>query len=164
MRISVLVTTYNRPDALDIVLEGYLAQTDRKFQLIIADDGSKDETKKVVSAYGRRAQFPVEHVWQVDQGFRAAAIRNRALAATEADYIIFSDGDCIPLPTFVARHRALAEPGWFLTGNRILLSKAFTHRVLKENLPVNTWPAKQWAFASMKKDINRFLHIAGKVL
>jgi glycosyltransferase involved in cell wall biosynthesis len=139
MRISVIVTTYNRPDALAAVLEGYLVQTDRKFQLIIADDGSKDETKEVVSSYGRRAAFPVEHVWQEDQGFRAAAIRNRALAATGADYVIFSDGDCIPLPDFVARHRLLAEKGWFVVGNRILLSEAFTNRILSGDVAVHTW-------------------------
>ncbi len=157
MRISVIVTTYNRPDALAVVLEGYLAQTDRKFQLIIADDGSTDETKEVVSAYGSRAAFPVEHVWQEDKGFRAAAIRNRALAATEADYIIFSDGDCIPLPDFVARHRLLAEKGWFVVGNRILLSEVFTNRILSGDISVHTWDVRQWLGARMRGHTNRWL-------
>lgn len=76
---------------------------------------------------------------------------------TSADYVIFSDRDCIPLPTFIAQHRFLAEPGWFLTGNRILLSEAFTHRVLKDNLPIHTWTTGQWVFALMKKDINRLM-------
>jgi glycosyltransferase involved in cell wall biosynthesis len=157
MRISVIVTTYNRPDALAAVLEGYLVQTDRKFQLIIADDGSKDETKEVVSSYGRRAAFPVEHVWQEDQGFRAATIRNRALAATSADYVIFSDGDCIPLPDFVARHRLLAEKGWFVVGNRILLSEAFTNRILSGDVAVHTWDVRQWLGARMRGHTNRWL-------
>jgi len=157
MHIAVIVTTYNRPDALSAVLEGYLSQTDKNFEIVVADDGSTIKTNHVITAYQAYPGFKLSHVWQKDIGFRAAAIRNYALAFTSAEYIIFSDGDCIPLPTFVARHRTLAEPGWFLTGNRILLSKAFTHRVLKENLPVNTWTAKQWAFALMKKDINRLI-------
>jgi len=157
MRISVIVTTYNRPDALTAVLEGYLAQTDREFDLIIADDGSTDETKEVVSAYRKRAAFPVEHVWQEDIGFRAAAIRNRALAATDADYIIFSDGDCIPLPDFVSRHRLLAEKGWFTVGNRILLSEAFSRCILSGDVPVHTWNVRQWIGARMKGHTNRWL-------
>ena len=71
MNISVIVTTYNRPDALSAVLEGYLAQTDRKFELMIADDGSTDETKEVVLSYEKRAGFPIRHTWQEDRGFRA---------------------------------------------------------------------------------------------
>ena len=157
MRISVIITTYNRPDALTAVLEGYLAQTDRKFELIIADDGSKEETKEVVLTYGNRAAFPVEHVWQEDRGFRAAAIRNRALVATEADYIIFSDGDCIPLPDFVSRHRLLAEKGWFVVGNRILLNEAFTNRILSGDIAVHTWDVRQWLGARMRGHTNRWL-------
>ena len=157
MRISVIVTTYNRPDALAVVLEGYLAQTDRKFQLIIADDGSGNDTKEVVSAYENRAAFPVEHVWQEDRGFRAAAIRNRALVAAEADYIIFSDGDCIPLPDFVSRHRLLAEKGWFIVGNRILLNEAFTNRILSGDISVHAWNVRQWLGARMRGHTNRWL-------
>ena len=157
MRIAVIVTTYNRPDALSVVLEGYLAQTDKDFEVIVADDGSTIETNQVIATYQTHVDLKLSHVWQKDIGFRAAAIRNRALALTSADYIIFSDGDCIPLPTFVAQHRLLAEPGWFLTGNRILLSEAFTHRVLKDNLPIHTWTTGRWVFALMKKDINRLM-------
>ena len=157
MRIAVIVTTYNRPDALSAVLDGYLSQTDKNFEIVIADDGSTITTNHVINTYQAYPGFKVRHVWQRDIGFRAAAIRNRALAFTSAEYIIFSDGDCIPLPTFVAKHRTLAEPGWFLTGNRILLSKGFTNRVLKDNISLNTWAAKQWVFALMKKDINRLI-------
>lgn len=157
MRISVIITTYNRPDALAAVLEGYLAQSDRQFDLIIADDGSKEDTKEVVLTYGRRAAFPVTHVWQEDQGFRAAAIRNRALMRTGADYILFSDGDCIPFPDFVARHRQLAEKGWFVVGNRILLSETFTNRVLSDHVPVHAWSVWQWLQARLHGHANRWL-------
>ncbi|MBI3056830.1 MAG: glycosyltransferase family 2 protein [Betaproteobacteria bacterium] len=139
MRIAVIVTTYNRPDALAAVLAGYRAQRDAKFELIVADDGSTEDTRAVVAAFKSRAQFPVAHVWHEDRGFRAAAIRNRAIAATSAEYIVFSDGDCVPAQRFVAQHQRFAERGWFVAGNRILLSEAFTRRVLGAALPIHEW-------------------------
>lgn len=157
LRIAVIVTTYNRPDALAAVLEGFLAQTDANFEVLVADDGSTGDTAQVVKDFQRRASFPVVHVWQEDDGFRAAAIRNRALAASGADYIIFTDGDCIPPADFVARHRALSEPGCFLSGNRLLLSEAFTRRLLREKIPVHSWGASDWLLARVRGDVNRLL-------
>ena len=157
MRIAVIVTTYNRPDALAAVLAGYQAQSESAFELIVADDGSTGDTRLVVDAFTARAKFPVRHVWQEDRGFRAAAIRNRALAATQADYIIFSDGDCVPARHFVAQHRRLAERGWFVAGNRVLLSAGFTARVLRDGLPIDAWTLGAWLVAWAKRDINRWL-------
>lgn len=157
LRIAVIVTTYNRPDALAAVLEGFLAQTDANFEVLVADDGSTGDTAQVVKDFQRRASFPVAHVWQEDDGFRAAAIRNRALAASGADYIIFTDGDCIPPVDFVARHRALSEPGCFLSGNRLLLSEAFTRRMLREKIPVHSWSASDWLLARVRGEVNRLL-------
>ena len=117
MRTAVVTTTYNYPGALAAVLDGFIAQTGHDFELIVADDGSTDDTRRLIEDYARRAPFPLRHVWQEDRGFRAAAIRNRALAATRADYVIFTDGDCIPFRDFVAQHRRLAEPGRFLAGH-----------------------------------------------
>lgn len=153
--IAVIVTTYNRPDALAAVLEGYLAQTDRNFEVLVADDGSTLETAQVVKQFQARATFSLNHVWQEDDGFRAAAIRNRALAATTADYIIFTDGDCIPLVDFVAQHRSLSEPGCFLSGNRLLLSQVFTQQVLREKIPIHTWQFGDWFKTRMQGGINR---------
>lgn len=157
MKTAVVVTTYNRPDALAAVLEGYLAQDHRAFELIVADDGSTPATRAVVEACAARADFPVQHVWHADEGFRAAAIRNRALAAATADYVIFSDGDCVPRPAFVRRHCALAERGCFLAGNRLLLSESFTRRVLDARLPIHAWPAPAWIAARLRGDVNRLL-------
>ena len=157
MRIAVIVTTYNRPDALAAVCEGYLAQERADFELLVADDGSTDETKRVIEEYARRAPFPVRHIWQEDKGFRAAAIRNRALAATDADYVIYTDGDCVPPRDFVYNHCALAEPGFFLAANRVLLSEALTHRVLAERLPVHGWSWATWLAAWLRRDVNRLL-------
>ena len=159
MRIAVIVTTYNWPDALAAVLDGFLDQQDREFELLVADDGSTEETGRLIAEYQSAADFPIEHVWHADNGFRAGAIRNRALASTTADYVIFTDGDCIPLPNFVAQHRKLAEAGWFLSGNRILLSERFSRRVLQERLAIPTWNPSQWMQARLKGDVNRMLPI-----
>lgn len=157
MRIAVVVTTYNRPDALRAVLEGYAAQTDADYEVLVADDGSTDDTRGVVDDYAPRLQVPITHVWQEDRGFRAAAIRNRAVAHTQAEYVVFTDGDCVPPRTFVAAHRRLAQQGRFVAGNRVLLSESFTRRVLAQRLPVHTWSAWQWSAARLRGEVNRLL-------
>jgi glycosyltransferase involved in cell wall biosynthesis len=143
MKLAVVVTTYNRPDALRAVLDGYLAQTDLAFELIVADDGSTTDTRRVVEEYAARPRVPIRHVWQADQGFRAAAIRNRAVAGTDAEYLVFTDGDCVPVRGFVAAHRRLAQRGRFLAANRVLLGEAFSRRVLAERIPIHRWRWRQ---------------------
>ena len=157
MKCAVVVPTYNRPDALAAVLEGYLLQDDRDFEVIVADDGSTAETRAVVESFQKRAPFPIRHVWQEDQGFRVAAIRNRGAAATDAPYIIFTDGDCIPPPYFVSAHKRLAERGAFLAGNRLLLSEGFTREVLEHNVPVQGWTRWDWLKARFSGRINRWI-------
>ena len=157
MKTAVIITTYNRPDALQAVLEGYAAQDTDKFELLVADDGSAPPTRRLVEDFATHAHFPVRHVWQEDRGFRAGAARNRALAATVADYVVFSDGDCIPPKFFVSRHLDLAEPGFFLSGNRILLGADFTAKVLRERLPLHKWSAMRWLSAWLRRDVNRAL-------
>lgn len=157
MRISVIAATYNRPDALQAVLEGYGEQTDREFELIVADDGSTADTAALVRAFASRAPFDVVHVWHEDLGFRLAAIRNKAALRASGEYLVFTDGDCIPPTDFVAAHRRLAEPGWFVAGNRVLLSERFTRAVLEQRLPVHRWPAHRWLIAWAGRGINRYL-------
>lgn len=157
MRIALIITTYNRPDALAAVLDGCMAQTDTDFEVIVADDGSTQDTADLVAAYKALAPFAIKHVWQEDTGFRAAAIRNRALAATDADYIIFIDGDCVPSPEFVASHRHLAERGWFLSGNRMMLTQAFSEKVLHDKLPIHLWRRRDWLKARSQGQIGRLL-------
>jgi glycosyltransferase involved in cell wall biosynthesis len=124
MKTSVIVTTYNRPDALKKVLEGLYAQTRLPDEILVADDGSGHETKDLLTAYEKRPGPLFAHIWQKDLGFRAARVRNRAVAAASGEYLVFLDGDCIPDPWFVADHLALAEPGCFFQGKRILVSRA----------------------------------------
>jgi glycosyltransferase involved in cell wall biosynthesis len=157
VKTAVIVTTYNRPDALAAVLAGYREQDAREFEILVADDGSTDETRAVIEDYAREAPHPVRRVWQADSGFRAGAARNRALAQTQAEYVIFTDGDCVPPRFFVSRHLALAEHGYFLAGNRMLLSNAFTREVLTKRLPIHRWTPRQWLAAWLRRDVNRGL-------
>lgn len=155
IKIAVILTTYNRADALKVAIEGYLSQSDKDFELLIADDGSTDETRQLIAGYQGKCSIKIKHVWQEDKGFRAGKIRNMALAGTSADYIVFSDGDCIPSPDFIAHHRRLAEKNWFVAGSRVLLSERLTNRILKEQTPVHEWKLSNWFAARVKGDINR---------
>lgn len=157
MNIAVIVTTYNRPDALAAVLAGYFDQSRMDFELLIADDGSRDDTRALVESQAKSAPCPLRHVWQVDNGFRAGAARNRAVARTEADYLIFTDGDCIPARHFVQQHHTLAESGYFLSGNRVLLSESFTQTVLAKGVPIQRWHTARWLRTWAGRGVNRWL-------
>jgi len=156
IKTAVIITTYNRPDALVAALKGYEIQGDKDFDIIIADDGSTEETWRVIEQYQAKNSLNISHVWQEDRGFRAAAIRNKAIRATDADYIIFSDGDCIPLWDFVYHHKRFAEQRWFVSGNRILLNDRFTHRVLKARVPVHNWGRRKLIRAYFRGETNRW--------
>jgi len=155
--ISVIVTTYDREDALDAVLRGLSRQDDRNFEVVIADDGSGPGTADLIGQWESRLGVPIRHVWQEHRGFRAAEMRNRALAASRGDYCIFLDGDCIPRADFVVAHRALAEPGWFVAGNRILLTAALTERVLRDGLAPETWTFGDFARHRLRGEVNRLM-------
>jgi glycosyltransferase involved in cell wall biosynthesis len=153
--ISVIVTTYNREDALDAALSALSVQSDRGFEIVIADDGSRPATGAVVERWRPRLRVSLSHLWQPDLGFRAAEMRNRAILAARGDYCIFLDGDCLARPDFVAAHRHLAEPGWFVTGNRVLLSSALTAKVLRDRLRPETWSPPDWIVHRIRGDANR---------
>lgn len=153
--ISVIVTTYNREDALAAVLRALAAQSDRDFEVIVADDGSRPSTALLVETWKGRVGRRVDHVWHEDRGFRAAEIRNRAVLLSRGAYCIFLDGDCIARPGFVAAHRALAEPGWFVAGNRVLLSPALTETVLREKRAPERWGAARWLWLRLTGGVNR---------
>lgn len=153
--ISVIVTTYNREDALEAVLSALSRQTDRKFEVVVADDGSRPTTAALIERWKGRLGVPLSHVWHADRGFRAAEIRNRALLAARGDYCVFLDGDCIARADFVATHRRLAERGWFVTGNRVLLSRELTAAVLREGVLPQAWNLAQWINRRAQGGVNR---------
>jgi len=126
MKLSVIMTTYNRPAALQRVLEGLRGQSRLPDEIVIADDGSGSETATVVAKAIQAGPFPVHHVWHTDRGFRAAAIRNKAIAKSTGDYIVSLDGDCIPERHFIKDHTRLAGRGFFYQGRRMLVSRGLS--------------------------------------
>ncbi len=155
-RVNLIVTTYNRPDALALCLRALAEQSVTGFRVYVADDGSGADTARLLREMA--TPYPLRHVWQPDDGFRAARARNLALAQTTGDYIIFLDGDCIPPRPFVARHCQLAEPGWFVAGNRLLCTAKFTAEITQHALPVWQWHGWRWLWAW--RGVNRLTSLA----
>src|SRR5882672_863408 len=153
--ISVIVTTYNREDALEAVLRSLSGQTDSDFEVVIADDGSRPATADLVELWKRKLGHRLDRVWHEDRGFRAAEIRNRAILVARGRYCVFLDGDCIARPDFIATHRRLGERGCFVTGNRILLSGELTAQVLREKLAPESWSFGQWLAQRINGGANR---------
>ena len=129
MKTSLIVSTYNRPDALELCLLSAFAQSDLPDEIIVADDGSGDDTADIVRGLSARAR-PLVHVRQEHQGFRAARIRNKAIARATGEYIILVDGDMALHRDFVADHKRFARPGAFTQGGRVLLTAEKTAEVL----------------------------------
>ncbi|NHZ60796.1 glycosyltransferase family 2 protein [Massilia genomosp. 1] len=161
--ISIIVATYNRPDALEAVVDACFAQSDRQFEIIIADDGSGEPTRACVARLQTRATVPLRHVWQPDQGFRLAMARNQGILASRGEYIVLLDGDCIPQRDFVARHRALAQPGCMVTGSRILLDDAFTQRVLADKRDLHTLAVGEKLALRARGHLNKVLQLLFKL-
>ncbi len=130
MKISLIITTYNSPEALELCLLSVLDQTRIPDEVIIADDGSTQETRELVEKIGGFSVLPVIHSWQDDKGFRAAKSRNSAISKAVGDYIIMVDGDIILERHFVRDHIDTAQPGQFIQGSRVILSKAKTKDIL----------------------------------
>jgi len=134
VRTSVIISTYNSPAWLEKVLWGYAAQTAGDFEVVIADDGSTAETALVIERMRRKARLHIDHVWHPDHGFRKCRILNRAIAESRGDYLIFSDGDCIPRADFVATHVRLARPGRALSGGCIRLSRPLSEAIMPPDI------------------------------
>jgi glycosyltransferase involved in cell wall biosynthesis len=137
------------------VLRSLADQSDRNFEVVVADDGSGSDTADVIRDWSAQMPVPLRHVWHEDRGFRLAEIRNRAIQVSVGSYCIFLDGDCLALPRFIAAHRALAQRGWFVTGNRMLLSPPFTKRVLRDRLDVHLWSSARLVACRLHGGVNR---------
>lgn len=155
--ISVILTTFNRPDALNASLRALAHQTDRNFEVVVADDGSDQRTAQVIHEWALRPLMAVKHVRQEHKGFRGGEIRNRAIAASSGRYCIFLDGDCLARADFIETHRRLASPGWFIAGNRILLSRELTETVLAGGVPAEAWDFARLTREWMRGGVNRLL-------
>lgn len=131
MRISLIVTTYNRPDALLLVLKTIQNQRVKPFEVIIADDGSDDLTKKVVDDFSLTTELNIIHSFQEDDGFRVSESRNKAISIANGEYIILVDGDMLLHSEFVNDHAENAQNGFYIQGSRVLMSSIKTLEVLK---------------------------------
>lgn len=156
--ISVIVTTYNWPKALALVLQSLTKQkTFIPYEIIIADDGSKEDTAVLIDKWKKISPCKIYHIWQEDNGFRAARIKNKALAVAQGDYIIFLDGDCVPRVDFIQNQYELAERSYCCVGHRILLNQDFSERVLEEQANIYEWNNWQWALKFLTKNTNTIL-------
>jgi len=129
-RISLIVATYNWPSALTLVLASIAAQRMMPFEVLIADDGSRQDTRELIEQAQQTFPVPLVHVWHEDTGFRLAAIRNKAIAAARGDYVVQIDGDIVLHPGFIEAHATYAQRGSWVQGSRALLSEALTARLL----------------------------------
>jgi len=121
VKVSLIVTTYNRP-----VLKSAAMQSTLPHEIVVADDGSGEETANIIEEASKKSTVPILHAWQEDRGFRAAMSRNRAIAMSSGEYIVMIDGDMVLHPLFVKDHIEAAEPGTFVQGSRVLLSEEAT--------------------------------------
>ncbi len=134
MNISVILSTYNNPEWLQKALWGFEEQTYEEFDIVIADDGSGDETKQLIEDFLATSKLKITHCWHPDNGFQKCQILNTATIEATGDYLIFTDGDCIPLPNFIETHAAHAEKGHFISGGYCKLPMALSKLINKDDI------------------------------
>lgn len=134
MKISIIISTYNSEEWLRKVLLGYSIQTEKDFEIIIADDGSNEKTKFVIDSFKAHFKYPIQHVWQEDKGFRKCRILNKAIISSKSDYLLFTDGDCIPRKDFIEKHLKYKEKGYFLSGGYFKLPMDISRAIDDENI------------------------------
>lgn len=157
--ISVVVTTYNRSDALLAVLHGLATQTDRHFEVVVADDGSQPEHQRCVLNAPVSHALGLTHVWHPDVGFTASRVRNRGVAASRGAYIVLLDGDCVPERDFIAQHRRLAQTGHFVNGSRVLLSPELTDQVVRSDRSIQGQGIAYWIGARLMGRASKLTHL-----
>ncbi len=133
-RASVVITTYNWPQALELALEALARQHVLPYEVVVADDGSREDTRAMLERVAPAFPVPLRHSWIEDRGFRVSLARNRAIAATSGDYVLLLDGDMLPHPMFVADHLHAAERGSFVQGMRVLTDEEGRDRLLKREV------------------------------
>ncbi len=148
---SLIIATYNWKEALELVLQSVLNQSLMPFEVIIADDGSDEDTKELIDAYRKKMSVPLIHVWHEDKGFRLSVIRNKSIKIAKGNYIIQIDGDTILHKDFVKDHVRFARDGYFISGSRVLLGKKLSEKILAD---------KNFRFNFLERDVkNRHYHL-----
>jgi glycosyltransferase involved in cell wall biosynthesis len=147
MRLSVIISTYNEPRWLEKVIWGYAAQSHQDFELLIADDGSTEETAVCIQQLQRAVGLAIQHIWHEHNGFRKCAILNKAIAAAANEYLVFADGDCVPRWDFLATHAALAERGYLLSGGVLRLPMALSECITEQDILAHRITDPAWLLA-----------------
>lgn len=155
--ITVIINTYNWPQALKLQLLSLNNNSLLPDEVIITDDGSDEKTQQMLANVRTQLNFPLTHLWQEDKGFRVAQARNKAIQQAKGDYLIFLDHDYLVRQHFIRNHRALAEKGYFVSGSRILLSAPFTQRVLTQQWDLSQKKFWWFLWQRFNKRCNRFL-------
>ncbi|MDI1317119.1 glycosyltransferase family 2 protein [Flavobacterium sp.] len=155
MKLSIIISTYNSEEWLHKVLLGYTIQSENDFEIIVADDGSTNKTKSVIDSFRDKFKHPIQHVWHEDLGFRKCKILNTAILASNSDYLLFTDGDCIPRKDFVAQHLKEKEKGFFLSGGYFKLPMNISttisdHDIIHQKCFKVSWLRKQGLKLSFK--------------
>ena len=153
IKSTLIITTYNWPDALELVLKSVKSQITLPTEVIVADDGSTNETKKLIESFQNNFPVPLKHIWHIDDGFRRSAILNLAISKTDSDYIIQLDGDCIIHKNFVGDHLKSIEKGTYLFGSRVNIQEPFLNDVFKNKTVAFSY------FAKGIKKRNRNIHL-----
>jgi glycosyltransferase involved in cell wall biosynthesis len=143
--ITVIVSTYNAPRALELVLAGYFLQHfSGSFELVIADDGSTEETAALIQALAEQSPVPIQHVWQPDEGFQKCRILNKAIVKAQARILLFTDGDCIPQPNMLQVHLDRSRPRHFLTGGYLKLPPQISEIITKSSIEDRSVFSPSW--------------------
>lgn len=146
---SLIVATYNWPEALELCLFSCINQTTRASEIIVADDGSRLETKETIEKISKTTHIPIVHVWHEDQGFRLAAIRNKAIAVAKSEYIIQIDGDLILHQDFIKDHLEVAKVNQFVSGSRSLINESTSVDLLSS--PIKSTAYQSFGFLKLRK-------------
>lgn len=155
--VSVIVNTFDNPRGLSLTLAALHCQKSLPAEIIIADDGSGEETARVIEEFARRTPCPVVHVWHPHDGFRKCRILNRAIIETQGDYIIFFDGDCIPRSTCLQTHVRLARPTRYITGGIVRLGPAYSDRLTPHDIEERILDRQPWWASHVDKPKRLFV-------
>ena len=134
VKISVVISTYNAEEWLEKVLWGYSVQTYKNFEVIIADDGSRASTKELIDQFKINYPVPITHLWHEDKGYRRQEILNIAIVKCKGEYVIMTDGDCIPKNDFIEVHAKQLKKGKFLSGGYCKLGMDLSKKITKEDI------------------------------
>lgn len=159
-RLSVIVSTYNKPQFLEKVLHGFALQTERDFEIVIADDGSTHETADLINRARLATGMEIVHVWHEDRGFRKTEILNRSILVAKSDYCLFTDGDCIPRADLIEVHQRLARPGRYVAGGYVKLPAAISDSLSLSEVDSGAFADLKWLRAKGWRPGRRALRLS----